>query len=234
MEVHPLPARGRTGLLRRGQLMLAWPWLDSPTDEALRGPRAPVSRPPTRSGRRAGCGVPPASSSTPPSSGSTGSGRSTAGSLAVEEELLLPVISDADPEWRAAAQRVRDEHRAIRGRLPGIRAGTAIESASPPLASSACSCTTTFASRSASLFGLLEDRLEADALVALGHAITESGRGHDVVSSDRRPEGSSADDGSPAHDRPHHRVLTASRAGAWRGISSPSCGSRKRPCGGGV
>lgn len=105
----------------------------------------------------------------------------------VEEEFLLPVISDADPEWRAAAQRVRDEHREIRVRIPGLRAGTAAESLTAARElGRLLHDHVRFEERH--LFRLLEDRLEADALVALGHAIDESGRGHRVVSGGRRPE----------------------------------------------
>jgi hypothetical protein len=107
--------------------------------------------------------------------------------FAIEEELLLPVISDGDPEWRVAAQRVRDEHRAIRGRIPGLRAGAAAERlvAANELGR-LLHDHVRFEERH--LFRLLEDRLAADALVALGCAIEESGRGDGVVSSGRRPE----------------------------------------------
>jgi quercetin dioxygenase-like cupin family protein len=99
--------------------------------------------------------------------------------FAVEEELLLPVISDHDPEWHAAAQRVRDEHHAIRELVPGLRSGSAAgRLATARELGGLLHDHVRFEERR--LFGLLEDRLDEAALVALGHAILERGRGHDV------------------------------------------------------
>ena len=107
--------------------------------------------------------------------------------FAVEEDLLLPVISDADVEWRAAAQRVRDEHRAIRRRVPGLWSGTAAERvATAHELGGLLHDHVRFEERS--LFGMLEDRLDEAALAALGDAIREREHGQDVAPAGGRVE----------------------------------------------
>ena len=125
------------------------------------------------------------------------------GHFAIEEELLLPAISEADPEWRAAVQRVRDEHGAIRERIPGLRAGAPAERlAAAHELGGVLHDHVRFEERH--LFGLLEDRLAANALVALGRAIDEGGRGHDLAPAGRRPE--VVDLAQVADAKPHRGV----------------------------
>jgi hemerythrin-like domain-containing protein len=88
----------------------------------------------------------------------------------IEEQLLLPALPDSDAQWRAACERVRDEHARLRA------AGDAL--AAQPSASDARAAGellhdhVRFEERE--LFGLLEERLDPDMLAALGHSVEEA------------------------------------------------------------
>ncbi len=90
----------------------------------------------------------------------------------IEEQLLLPALPETDPEWRAACERVRDEHARLRA------AGDAL--AAQPSAADARAAGellhdhVRFEERE--LFGVLEERLDLDALTALGRAVDEAER----------------------------------------------------------
>jgi hypothetical protein len=90
----------------------------------------------------------------------------------IEEELLLPALPESAPRWRAACERVRDEHARLRA------AGDAL--AAQPSAADARAAGellhdhVRFEERE--LFGLLEEGLDPDALRALGRAVDEAER----------------------------------------------------------
>jgi hypothetical protein len=88
----------------------------------------------------------------------------------IEERLLLPALPETDTDWRAAAERVRDEHARIRTGVDalGVGGGEAALEAAHRLGQ-LLGDHVRFEERH--LFGLLEARLPESDLAQLGEAI---------------------------------------------------------------
>jgi hemerythrin-like domain-containing protein len=94
----------------------------------------------------------------------------------IEERLLLPALPETDTDWRAAAERVRDEHARIRGAVDALATGAG----GAPLEAAhglgqLLRDHVRFEERQ--LFGLLEARLPEPDLARLGEAIERSEAG---------------------------------------------------------
>jgi hemerythrin-like domain-containing protein len=86
----------------------------------------------------------------------------------IEEELILPALPGDDADWADAAARVRREHDEIRARAAAL--GEAPAAAGPARElGDLLHDHVRFEERV--LFGMLEDRLDAPSLAALGAAI---------------------------------------------------------------
>ena len=89
--------------------------------------------------------------------------------FAIEEEHLLPALSEEDAEWSAGVRRVRDDHAAIREQaeaLAGVDAARAL--------GERLNDHVRFEERV--LFAMLEERLAAEDLARLGEAIAQAER----------------------------------------------------------
>jgi hemerythrin-like domain-containing protein len=92
------------------------------------------------------------------------------GHFEIEEELVLPALSETDVGWRRATTRVRDEHEQIRARVDNPTARTS--QSGVQLAHELGELLNDhirFEERH--LFGMLEARLPEDRLMLLGRAV---------------------------------------------------------------
>lgn len=90
--------------------------------------------------------------------------------FAIEEAVLLPALPPDDPEWAEATARVRREHDEIRERGQALlAAGTGVAPERARELGNLLNEHVRYEERY--LFGLLEERLSADALAALGRAV---------------------------------------------------------------
>jgi hemerythrin-like domain-containing protein len=85
----------------------------------------------------------------------------------VEERLLLPALSEDDPEWAAATRRVRDEHAEIRSRAAALPGAPSLDLARA--LGELLGAHVRYEERQ--LFPMLEERLPRAALAALGRAL---------------------------------------------------------------
>jgi hypothetical protein len=92
--------------------------------------------------------------------------------FAIEEALVLPALPGTDDAWAEGARRVRRDHEEIRGRASDLSEGRGAEAARE--LGELLRDHVRFEERQ--LFPLLEARLTADALTALGRAIDAAER----------------------------------------------------------